>query len=86
MNVPYDSITSQILKYAHIIIIKKSVKKPEDEVKSYGPISLLPKIGKCIEKIVKKRLVHLATILIIGYIQSSLVFKKVNHAKWLSPN
>ena len=50
------------LKYAHIIIIKKSAKKPEDEVKSYRPISLLPIIGKCIEKIVRKRLVHLQTI------------------------
>ena len=49
------------LKNYYITIIKKIAKKPDDEVKSYRPISLLPILRKCIEKIVHKRLVYLAT-------------------------
>ena len=48
------------LKNAYIAIIKKGAKKPDDEVKSYRPISLLPVIGKCIEKIIHKHLVNIA--------------------------
>ena len=49
------------LKNAYIIIIKKSADKPDDEVKSYRPISLLPIIGKCIEEIIHKGLTYIAT-------------------------
>lgn len=44
-----------IWKYAEIIMIHK-VNKPENDVKSYRPISLLPVIGKLFEKLILKRL------------------------------
>ena len=48
------------LKNAYTTVIKKGAKKPDDEVKSYRPVSLLPIIRKCIKKIIHKRLVNIA--------------------------
>lgn len=56
-------IHSNRWKTAICILIPKSEKKDTNAAKSYGPISILSCLGKALEKIVARRMSHLAATL-----------------------